>query len=113
MTSGATTVVDVTQDGGSTFTSVTGLPGVWGGATMISDGASGPRFVASTAVDGAHPYVSDVVFSGSSYSITSNLTTQRISLNAWSPDGHLWGGTVNPTGPVCSSDLGATWAAHC
>src|SRR5258708_507696 len=118
--------VDVTRDGGATFSSIMSLlpgSGPWG-ITFTGGTASGPQLMVSTEAFSPYPfkdYVSEVDFSSGSPSVINHDVTalggnQLIGLT-WTPDGHLWStlsaGTQGGRGPICSADLGATWAAHC
>jgi len=117
------TTFAITQDGGSSFSTVSGLPGgdpvvsaIWG-LTFRSDGRTGPRVSVSTATFTSQQFswVSDVDFSGGSYTTTSHDTTSfRIihPLEA-APDDNLWSGALSGPGPECSSNGGSTWAVHC
>ncbi len=110
----------VSRDSGDTFTRITGVSGLFQSEAFVADAPTGPELVLDTT-SGGMPFVADtvtqVVFSGASYTTTSNAApTYLMQSMAWSPDGHLWnaGNAQNARGPFCSSDDGVTWTSpHC
>lgn len=119
--------VDVTRDGGSTFSSVMSLvPGQapWGIAFTRSTGAGPELVVSSLAFDQqtarSTSWVTDIVLtSGGPVATTHDTTAYGTPFGMTAtPDGRLWtsmmpGPTTSGSGPMCSADAGATWSADC
>jgi len=111
----------ITQDGGSSFStvSISGEPSgtAIAALTFMSDGNSGPRVAVSTAgfSNGFVSWVSDVDFSGGSYTVTSYDTSSFHTLQPLeaAPNDNLWAGALSGPGPECSSNGGSTWGVHC
>ena len=108
--------LEVSTDGGASFTTITGLPFfAVDGVTFTADAATGPRLVVTGVVSGNTTATTQVVFSGSSYTLSTVDTTPygMVRSLAYTPDGHIWGARILGNGTLCSADLGSTWAATC
>lgn len=109
--------VELSTDGGLTWSSLSGHGTLVNDATFAGSNATGAVLVVTSASGGNPDMVTRYQLSGSSYTFTSNATSLSFIVNlVWTSDGHLWAGpngAFGGSGPVCSPDLGVTWKPSC